>query len=113
MSYVLQVDFKMIGPFGDEMAEAFSDLAKIINEEDGFIWKIWTENSEKNEAGGTYLFETKETAEKYNIMHTSRLVDFGITDINAKIFSVNPKLTEINKGPAYCNENSSPGNPTS
>lgn len=112
MSYVLQVDFKMNGPFGDEMAEAFSDLAKSINEEDGFIWKIWTENSEKNEAGGIYLFETKETAEKYNIMHTSRLADFGITDINAKIFSVNPKLTEINKGPAYCNESSSPGNPT-
>ncbi|MGG1637954.1 monooxygenase [Paenibacillus sp. FSL K6-3182] len=113
MSYVLQVDFKMNGPFGDEMAEAFSDLAKSINEEDGFMWKIWTENSEKNEAGGIYLFETKETAEKYNIMHTSRLADFGITDINAKIFSVNPKLTEINKGPAYCNESSSPGNPTS
>ncbi|MGO4344504.1 monooxygenase [Paenibacillus sp. MCAF9] len=113
MSYVLQVDFKMNGPFGDEMAEAFSDLAKSINEEDGFMWKIWTENSKKNEAGGIYLFETKETAEKYNIMHTSRLADFGITDINAKIFSVNPKLTEINKGPAYCNESSNTGNPTS
>ncbi|WP_234402313.1 YdhR family protein [Oceanobacillus damuensis] len=31
MIYVLQVDFKMNGPFGDEMAEAFSDLAKSIN----------------------------------------------------------------------------------
>ena len=43
MAYVLQVDFKMNGPFGDEMAEAFSDLAKSINEEEGFMWKIWTE----------------------------------------------------------------------
>ncbi len=42
MAYVLQVDFKMDGPFGDEMAGAFSDLAKSINEEPGFIWKIWT-----------------------------------------------------------------------
>jgi len=100
MAYVLQVDFKMNGPFGDEMAAAFSDLAKSINEEDGFIWKIWTESSERKEAGGIYLFETKETAEKYNVMHTSRLAGFGITDINAKIFSVNSKLTEINKGPA-------------
>ena len=45
MAYVLQVDFKMNGPFGDEMAEAFSDLAKSINEEEGFMWKIWTETS--------------------------------------------------------------------
>lgn len=37
MAFLLQVDFKMNGPFGDEMAAAFSDLAKSINEEDGFI----------------------------------------------------------------------------
>lgn len=47
MAYVLQVDFKMNGPFGDELAKEFSDLARSINEEDGFIWKIWTENPEK------------------------------------------------------------------
>lgn len=99
MAYVLQVDFKMDGPFGDEMAEAFSDLARSINEEDGFIWKIWTESPETNESGGIYLFETKEAAEKYIEMHSKRLGGFGITDINAKIFAVNSKLTEINKGP--------------
>ena len=58
MAYSLQVDFKMNGLFGDEMAEVFSDLAKGINEENGFVWKIWTENPETNESGGTYLFET-------------------------------------------------------
>ncbi len=99
MAYVLQVDFKMNGPFGDEMAEAFSDLAKNINEEEGFIWKIWTENSETNEAGGIYLFETKETAEKYIEMHSKRLADFGINNVNAKIFTINSKLTEMTNGP--------------
>ncbi|OMF28640.1 monooxygenase [Paenibacillus sp. FSL H8-0548] len=98
MAYVLQVNFKMNGPFGDEMAEEFSDLAKSINEEDGFMWKIWTESSETNEAGGIYLFETKETAEKYYVMHMSRLAGFGITNVNAKIFAINSKLTEITKG---------------
>ena len=99
MAYVLQVDFKMNGPFGDEMAEAFSDLAKRINEEDGLIWKIWTESPETNEAGGIYLFETKETAEKYIDMHTKRLGRFGITGVNAKIFGINSKLTKITNGP--------------
>ena len=99
VAYVLQVDFKMNGPFGDEMGEAFSDLAKSINEEDGFMWKIWTESPETNEAGGIYIFETKETAEKYMDMHSKRLASFGITDVNAKIFAINSKLTEITKGP--------------
>ena len=99
VAYVLQVDFKMNGPFGDEMAKAFTDLARSINEEEGFIWKIWTESPETNEAGGIYSFETKETAEKYLDMHTKRLAGFGVTDINAKVFAINSKLTEITKGP--------------
>lgn len=99
MTYILQVDFKMDGPFGDEMTAAFTDLAKTINDEEGFIFKIWTESPETNEAGGIYNFETKETAEKYLAMHTKRLAGFGINEVNAKIFANNAKLTEINKGP--------------
>jgi len=99
MSYLLQVDFKMEGPFGEEMSNAFADLAKSINEETGFIWKIWTENSDANEAGGIYLFETHEAAEKYLAMHTERLTSFGIKDIRGKIFKANEPLTLINKGP--------------
>ncbi|GLC86984.1 monooxygenase [Lysinibacillus piscis] len=99
MAYILQVDFQMNGPFGDEMAEAFTELAKSINEEEGFIYKIWTESPETSEAGGIYLFETKETAQNYLTMHTKRLAGFGITDINAKIFAINTKLTEITNGP--------------
>ncbi|OCA83370.1 monooxygenase [Bacillus sp. FJAT-27225] len=86
MAYVLQVDFKMNGPFGDEMAEGFADLAKSINEEEGFKWKIWTESPETSEAGGIYI-------------HSKRLAGFGITEVNAKILAINPKLTEITNGP--------------
>ena len=44
MKYLLQVDFPHDGIFGEKMAEAFGDLAKDIANEDGLIWKIWTEN---------------------------------------------------------------------
>ncbi|RBW67873.1 monooxygenase [Bacillus taeanensis] len=98
MAYVLQIDFTMNGPFGDQMAEEFSDLAKSITEEEGFMSKIWTENPETNEAGGIYIFETKETAEKYLEMHSKRLAGFGIENVNAKIFTINSKLTEITNG---------------
>lgn len=104
IAYVLQVDFKMNGPLGDEMADTFSDLAKSINEEEGFMWKIWTENPETDEAGGIYIFETKETAEKYIEMHSKRLAGFGISDVNAKIFVINSKLTEITKGSSKINK---------
>lgn len=99
MAYVLQIDFKMDGPFGDEMTEAFSDLARSINEEEGFIWKIWTEDAEQKIAGGIYLFETKETADKYLKMHTERIAGFGIVNPNAKILEINESLTEITNGP--------------
>lgn len=99
MPYLLQVDFKMEGPFGEEMSNAFVDLANSINEEPGVIWKIWTEDAAAKESGGVYLFETKETAQNYLEMHSARLTSFGITEIRAKIFEVNEALSLINKGP--------------
>lgn len=99
MAYILQVDFKMDGPFGEEMAVGFKGLAESINEEEGMLWKIWTEDAEGGEAGGIYLFETKETAAAYLEMHSKRLKGFGITAINSKIFAVNESLTKINNGP--------------
>jgi hypothetical protein len=98
MAYVLQVDFTMNGPFGDEMAAEFAGLAQSINKEEGFMWKIWTESPETNVAGGIYIFETKETAQKYLDMHSKRLAGFGINDVNSKILAINPKLTEITNG---------------
>ena len=99
MKYLLQVDFPMDGPFGEEMSEAFVDLAKSINEEPGMIWKIWTENAATKEAGGVYLFGTKTDAERYLTMHSERLASFGITDIRVKIFEVNEVLSTINNAP--------------
>ncbi|WP_432358753.1 monooxygenase [Sporosarcina sp. UB5] len=99
MPYLLQVDFPFEGPFGEEMTKAFTDTAKSINNEEGVIWKIWTEYEETKEAGGVYLFETEQHAENYLAMHTKRLNGFGITDIQAKIFNVNESLSRLNNGP--------------
>ena len=99
MVYLLQIDFSMDGPFGAEMSEGFQDLARSINDEEGVIWKIWTEDAAAKEAGGVYLFETKESAEKYLAMHSARLTSFGITNIRGKIFEVNEALSNINHGP--------------
>jgi len=101
MVYLLQVDFTMEGPFGAEMSEGLKDLAHSINDEDGVIWKIWTEDELAKEAGGVYLFETKESAEEYLAMHSARLTSFGITNIRGKIFAVNEALSSINHSPIH------------
>lgn len=99
MPCVLQMDFPTEGPFGAAMADAFSELAESINDEPGFLWKIWTESRDTNEAGGIYLFASYEDAQRYLHKHTERLGGFGITDITSKIFEVNDTLSAINHAP--------------
>lgn len=95
--WILQVDFPFEGPFGAEMTEAMKGLAESIANEPGLIWKIWTEDSEGKRAGGIYLFASKTEAESYRDMHCARLGSFGITAIEAKIFSVNEGLSAIDR----------------
>lgn len=97
MKYILQVDFPHDGIFGEEMAQAFADLAQDIAQEQGLIWKIWTENEANKEAGGIYLFDNENDAKRYLEKHTQRLESFGYSNIRAKIFAVNEALSEITK----------------
>ena len=99
MAFILQVDFKMDGPFGPDMAQAFEGLARSINQEGGMRWKIWTEDADAKEAGGIYLFDTRENAQRYLDMHAQRLTQAGVRDIRSRIYAVNPALTAINHGP--------------
>ncbi len=57
---LLQIHFNFSGPFGEEMTQQLVGLAESINEEPGFIWKIWTESEKNQQAGGIYLFESKK-----------------------------------------------------
>ncbi len=100
MPTLVQFDFPMKGPWGDEMAVAFRDLADIIGRAPGLHWKIWTENESEETGGGIYLFDDEERALAYVEEHTARLEGFGVTDIRAKIFQVNEPLTALTRGPS-------------
>ena len=97
MAYILQVDFPHYGIFGQEFVDGFTELAKDIKEEEGLIWKIWTENKETKEAGGIYLFADEANANRYLKKHTARLASFGYGNIRGKIFSVSEPLSKITK----------------
>jgi hypothetical protein len=99
MAKLVQFDFPYHGPFGEEMASALRELAESIAKEPGFIWKIWTENSATKEGGGIYLFRDEASARSYINKHTQRLKEFGIGEIRAKLFDVNPGLTSLTNGP--------------
>jgi hypothetical protein len=99
MAALVQFDFEYGGPFGQEMARAYGDLAISITEEPGFLWKIWTENEAAHEAGGVYLFKDEASARAYVSKHTQRLASAGIAGVRSKVFRVNTALTQVTHGP--------------
>jgi hypothetical protein len=96
---LVQFDFPFPGPFGTEMEAALKDLAVLITQEPGFLWKIWTESAAAQEAGGIYLFRDRSSAEAYVAKHSACLSQSGITQPRARIFDVNPGLSKITRGP--------------
>lgn len=98
MAVILQVNFPMQGPWGDEMASTYAPLAETINEEPGFIWKVWIEDQAAQTAGGIDLFEDRATAEAYADMHSKRMAGFGVSDAVFVISDTNPALSEITHG---------------
>ncbi len=99
MAVILQIDFSMPAEMlGDNLTEAAKGLAESINQEPGFISKIWTENAETGEAGGIYHFADRASAQAYLEMHTKRVEAMGAKNIRGRLFDINETLTAINHG---------------
>ncbi|CZE47248.1 monooxygenase [Campylobacter geochelonis] len=97
---ILQVDFDYKGGYDEDMFKECENLAKSIACEPGFMWKIWTQNKEKNTSGGIYAFESKDDAQKYIKMHLSRLEKSGLaSNFRYEIFETNEKLSAITNFP--------------
>ncbi|HHO9513232.1 TPA: monooxygenase [Escherichia coli] len=97
MATLLQLHFSFNGPFGVTMAEQLKPLAESINQEPGFLWKVWTESEKNHEAGGIYLFTDEKSALAYLEKHTARLKNLGVEEVVAKVFDVNEPLSQINQ----------------
>lgn len=93
---LLQLHFSFHGPFGHAMSDQLLELAESINNEPGFIWKVWTESEKNQEAGGIYLFQNETTALNYVNKHTIRLKNLGVKEVIYKIFDVNETLSKLN-----------------
>ena len=93
MSQLLVFEFPSTGPFGADAETAYADLSADIAEQPGLIWKVWTEDPQRQVAGGVYLFTDAASAEAYVTKHTARLNSFGITEITATSYEVNEGLS--------------------
>ena len=95
---LLQMDYLFPGPWGEEMAAEYADLAGRIADVPGLICKVWTENRETGEAGGVYLFEDEATLDAYMGPKIERMKAAGVEGLRAKKFDVNETLTRITRG---------------
>jgi len=95
---LLQINFGFpTDQMGDALTQNARPLAESINNEPGFISKIWIENPTTAESGGIYLFKDLESATKYADMHSKRVEAMGARNIECKYFTVNETLSKINK----------------
>lgn len=79
------------------MAKQLKPLAESINQEPGFLWKVWTESEKNHEAGGSTFSLMKKSALTYLEKHTARLKNLGVEEVVAKVFDVNVPLSQINQ----------------
>ena len=57
---LLQLHFAFNGPFGSEMSRQLVELAESINQEPGFIWKVWTESEKIRRRAGSIFLRMKK-----------------------------------------------------
>ncbi len=97
---ILQINFQFTAPHADYTA-LVTPLAEPIAATPGLGWKIWLMNETDREAGGIYLFESREAAQAY--LGSQLIKDFAahpmIAHVSVKMFEPDEVLSKITRGP--------------
>ncbi len=97
---ILQVNYRFNSSRSQHVAMV-TPLAEPISGVPGLIWKIWLMNEADSEAGGIYLFESRESANAF--MNSQAIADFvaqpSISGVSAKLFEPNETLSRVTRGP--------------
>ena len=96
---ILQINYKINASYADFTAFV-TPMAEPIGSFPGLQWKIWLVNEAEHEAGGIYLFESREAAQ---IFVDNPVKDFAshpmIGALNAKFFEPDEVLSKVTRGP--------------
>jgi Putative mono-oxygenase ydhR len=97
---ILQINYKFNSSRADHTA-LVTPIAEPIASVPGLVWKIWLINEADHEAGGIYLFESRQAAQGF--VNSPAVKDFGahpmISAVNAKMFEPDEALSKITRGP--------------
>jgi hypothetical protein len=99
---LLQVNYRREhGQQNHDQAEYMLAAAEKISGLPGLQWKIWIYDDSEGAAGGIYLFDTEEHARAWgDDMLPGSLGELpGVSDIEARYFDVDERLTGITRGP--------------
>ena len=96
---VLQINYK-IGSSRADFIALLTPMAEPIASFPGLLWKIWLLNEAEHEAGGIYLFESRETAQGFvDNAVTGFAAQPMISDLKTKFFEPDEVLSKVTRGP--------------
>lgn len=102
---ILQINYGFTSSRADH-TQLVTPMAEPIAAVPGLIWKVWLMNEANKEAGGIYLFESRESAEAF--VNSAAVASFAahpsITNVSAKFFEPDETLTQITRGPLKLGE---------
>src|SRR5450432_1233299 len=97
---VLQINYKFTTTPAEHVAMV-TPAAGVIAAVAGLIWKTWLMNEAEHEAGGIYLFESREAAQAF--LNGPIISNFAaqptIQSVSAKLFDTNETLDRITRAP--------------
>jgi hypothetical protein len=97
---ILQVNMNFSIPRAD-LESAWLGAAQPVADTPGLVWKVWLLNEKEKEAGGIYLFESKDAASDYlnSPIVAALKASPAVSNISAKMFDVLGEHSAITRAP--------------
>lgn len=96
---LVELTFHSRGPWGGQLEQASSELARQLAASPGLVWQLWLENPESHRAGLLSLFASRGQAEEFVQQHRARLESFGVVELDTRLFAINQPLSLIGRCP--------------
>src|SRR5450432_2800511 len=97
---ILQINYQFTSSPAEHRA-LVTPAADPIAATPGLVWKVWLINETDHEAGGIYLFESRDAAQGY--LNSPIITGFAahpsIRAVSAKLFDTNESLSRITRAP--------------
>ena len=97
---IVQINYQFTSSVAD-FKKLVTPNAEFIAAVPGLVWKVWLLNEADREAGGIYLFESREAAQAFaNSDAIKGLASHPtIANLNAKMFAPDEALSKITRAP--------------